>query len=130
MRSYLSKREQQITEVLYRHGPMTAAQITSELPGEPAKSTVRTLLKILEDRGHVFHEDVEGTFVYRPVEATPSAARRALAGVLGTFFAGSVREAVAALLDESEPLSDSDSAELRALIEGARQESAAPEEKP
>lgn len=120
MRSYLSKREQQITEALHRHGPMTAVQVASHLPGEPAKSTVRTLLKILEERGHITHEEVAGTFVYRPIEATPTAARRALSGVIGTFFAGSTRDAVAALLDESEPLSEEEAASLRDLIERAR----------
>ena len=122
MRTYLSKREQQIVELLYRRGTMTAAEIAPELPGGPAKSTVRTLLRILEERGHVTHEEVAGTYVYRPTEAAPTAARRALSGVLGTFFGGSVKEAVAALLDEGEPLSDEEAAELRALIERAREE--------
>lgn len=122
MRAYLSKREQQIVELLYRRGAMTAAEIAPELPGGPAKSTVRTLLRILEERGHITHEEVAGTYVYRPVVAAPAAARRALSGVLGTFFGGSVKDAVAALLDQGEPLSEVEAAEIRTLIERARQE--------
>lgn len=107
-------------EAVYRLGQATALQVAAELPGEPSKSTVRTLLKILEDRGRLTHSDEGGTFVYRATEAPPAAGRRALSGVLRTFFGGSVRDAVSALLEE-ESLSEEDAKELRAAIERARE---------
>lgn len=117
---YLSKREQQIMEAVHRLGRVTAVQVAAELPGEPAKSTVRTLLKILEERGRLVHDDENGTYVYRATEAAPAAGRQALAGVMRNFFGGSVRDAVTALLDD-EPLSEADAAELRAAIDRARE---------
>ena len=117
---YLSKREQQIMEAVHRLGRATAVQVAAELPGEPSKSTARTLLRILEERGRLAHDDEGGTYVYRATEAAPTAGRRALSGVLHNFFGGSVRDAVAALLDD-EPLGESDAVELRAMIDRARE---------
>lgn len=117
---YLSKREQQIMEAVHRLGRATALQVAAELPGAPSKSTVRTLLRILEDRGRLSHEDAGGTYVYRATEEAPAAGQRALAGVLRDFFGGSVRDAAVALLDD-ETLSEGDAAELRALIDRARE---------
>ncbi len=108
-------------EAVHRLGRATAVQVAAELPGAPAKSTVRTLLKILEDRGWLAHDDEGGTYVYRATEEAPSAGRRAIAGVLRNFFGGSVRDAVAALLDD-EALSEADAVKLREIIDQARKE--------
>ena len=119
--SYLSKREQQIMEEVFRREHVTANELVDVLPGGPSNSTVRTLLKLLEEKGHLRHEEVEGRFVYRASQPKASAAQSALEGLVSTFFKGSVGDAVAALLDErSRNLSDSELDELQALIDQAR----------
>ena len=84
---YLSKREQQIMEVIYRQGSATAADLEAQLPGKPANSTVRTLLRILEERGHIQHEKVESRFVFTPtqpeVDAGVACARDRIMASLG-----------------------------------------------
>lgn len=119
--SYLSKREQQIMEEVFRRERVTANELVEVLPGGPANSTVRTLLKLLEEKGHLQHEEVEGRFVYFAAQAKATAAQSALEGLVSTFFRGSVGDAVAALLDErSRKLSDAELDELQALIDQAR----------
>ena len=121
--SYLSKREQQIMELIYQRERLTAAEATELLPGSPSNSTVRTLLRILEDKGMLRHVEEDGKFVYLPVRPRQAAAKSALNGVVRTFFRGSVSDVVAALLsEESSKLSDSELARLRQMIDKAREE--------
>lgn len=84
-------------DILFRRGRATAAEVMAELPGEPTYSTVRTQLRVLEDKGHVRHE-VDGVrFVYTPVLARQTARKSALRHLIDTFFDGSAEKAVAAL---------------------------------
>ena len=88
-------------------GRATAAEIQANLPDAPSYSAVRALLRILETKGHVRHEQDGPRYVYVPVVALDSAKRSALAHLVRTFFDGSTEEAVAALLDgESTRLSN------------------------
>lgn len=124
---YLSKREQQIMELAYEHGELTAVEVEGLLPGSPSNSTVRTLLRILEEKGHLSHVEEQGRYVYLPVRPRQSAARQALAGVLKTFFGGSVSDVVTALLsDETAKLTDEELAHLERTIELAREEGRCP----
>src|SRR5579871_3138572 len=95
--AYLSKREQQIMELVYLRGKVTAAEVTEALPGSPSNSTVRTLLRILEDKSQLKHEEVAGKYVYSACAPRQTAAKGALRSVLETFFHGSVSDVVAAL---------------------------------
>jgi predicted transcriptional regulator len=119
----VSRRERQILDVLYRLGRATAAEIQEALPDPPSYSAVRTLLRILEEKGHVRH-DQEGTrYVYLPRVARDHAQRFALRHVLNTFFEGSATQAIAALIDEdSKTLSDEDWNRLTEMIDRARKE--------
>lgn len=120
---YLSKREQQIMEVAYERGRFTAAELVDALPGKPSNSTVRTLVRILEEKGQLRHEEQEGRYVYSPAHPRQSAARLALGGVLRTFFGGSVSDVVATLLsEEGVQVSDEELDRLQRLIETARKE--------
>src|SRR6478672_10231599 len=94
----LTRRERQIMDVLYRRGRATAADVMAELPGDPNYSTVRTQLRVLEDKGHVRHEEDGVRYVYAPAIARHAARRSALRHLLATFFDGSPEKAVAALL--------------------------------
>ena len=94
----LTRRERQIMDILFRRGRATAAEVMEELPGEPSYSTVRTQLRVLEEKGHVRHEDDGVRFVYSPAVARHAARKSALRHVIDTFFDGSAEKAVAALL--------------------------------
>jgi len=120
--AYLSRREQQILEVLYREGPLTAAELIPHLPGSPGNSTVRKLLSILEEKRHLLHQEDGPRYVFRPAYPKQDAGISALRHTVDTFFAGSMTRTVAALLTGGQELSASDLAEIQALIEKAKRE--------
>jgi predicted transcriptional regulator len=96
--SRLSRRERQIMDILFRRGCAAASVVRQELRGDPSLSTVRTQLRILEEKGHVRHEEQGLRYVYRPVTPRRTARRSALRHLVETFFDGSAEQAVAALL--------------------------------
>jgi predicted transcriptional regulator len=121
----LSRRERQIMDILFRLGRATAAEVMAGLPGEPSSSTVRTQLRVLEQKGHVRHEQDGLRFVYLPVIARHTARKSALRHVIETFYDGSAEKAVAALLGgEAARLSDEQLERIAAMIAKARKDSA------
>lgn len=117
----LSRRERQILDILYQQGQATAADVQHALPEPPSYSAVRALLRILEDKGHVRHQQDGPRYVYVPTLARDNAKRSALRHVLRTFFDGSAEQAISALLDEtSTKLSPAELDRLARLIEDAR----------
>ena len=96
--SRLSRRERQIMDILFRLGRARASVVREELPGDPNLSTVRTQLRILEEKGHVRHREEGLRYVYRPVTPRRTARRSVLRHLVETFFDGSAEQAVAALL--------------------------------
>jgi BlaI family transcriptional regulator, penicillinase repressor len=122
-REYLSKREQQIMDLVYRQGKMTAGEIQLALPGEPANSSVRTFLSILERKGWLLHEEDGAKYVYFPAKPHEEAAKSALHGLLQTFYNGSLGGLVATLVNDREvKLSQTDIDEIKALISKAEAE--------
>jgi BlaI family penicillinase repressor len=95
--THLSRRERQIMDILHRRGRATVAEVLSELTGEPAYSTVRAQLRVLEEKGHVRHEEEQLRYVYLPAQSHRVASRSALKHVLDTFFQGSPEQVVEAL---------------------------------
>lgn len=121
--TYLTKREQQIMEVLFREGAMTANELIPHLAGQPSNSAVRTQLRILEEKGVVKHDEVDGKFIYAPAHDRNDAAESALSTVVSTFFRGSISQTVAALLTQKEAkLNPDEVKELEALIAKAKEE--------
>ena len=119
----LTRRERQIMDVLYRRGRATAAEVMGELPGEPNYSTVRTQLRVLEDKGHVRHDEEGGRYVYAPAIPRHAARKSALKHLVETFFDGSAEQVVAAVLGgEASHLSDADLERISELIEKARKD--------
>jgi predicted transcriptional regulator len=119
----VSRRERQILDALYRLGRATAAEIQQAMPDPPSYSAVRTLLRILEEKGHIRHEQEGTRYVYLPRVKRDHARRSALRHELNTFFEGSATQAIAALIDEdSGRLSDADWERLAGMIERARKE--------
>src|SRR3954466_11636702 len=117
----LSRRERQILDILYQRGQATAAEVQLALHEPPSYSAVRALLRILEDKGHVRHEQDGPRYVYLPTVAHDNAKRSALRHILQTFFDGSAEQAISALLDESSAkLSSAELDRLARLIDGAR----------
>ena len=117
----LSRRERQIMDVLFQRGEATAAEVRDGMPEAPSYSAVRAQLRILEDKGHVTHEQDGPRYIYRPTVAKDRAKRSALNHLVETFFNGSAGQAMAALLDDSSGrLSDRELARLEDLIRQAR----------
>jgi len=103
----LTRRERQIMDILYRRGRATAGEVMDDLSGNPNYSTVRTQLRVLEEKGHVRHEEHGLRYVYSPAVPRSSARKSALRHLVDTFFDGSAEGAVAALLGgEGTKLSD------------------------
>jgi predicted transcriptional regulator len=119
----LTRRERQIMDVLYRRTRATAAEVMGELPGQPNYSTVRTQLRVLEDKGHVRHEEEGGRYVYAPAVPRHAARKSALKHLVETFFDGSAEQVVAAVLGgEASRLSEEELDRVSALIDKARKE--------
>jgi predicted transcriptional regulator len=119
----LTRRERQIVDILYRRGRATAAEVMEDLSGDPNYSTVRTQLRVLEDKGHVRHEDDGQRYVYAPAVPRHAARKSALKHLVETFFDGSAEQAVAALLGgEASRLSDEDLDRIGRLIQKARKD--------
>src|ERR671931_2765798 len=117
----LSRRERQILDILYQHGRATAAEVQAALPEPPSYSAVRALLRILEDKGHVRHQQDGPRYVYVPTLARDNAKRSAMRHMLQTFFDGSAEQAISALLDDaSTKMSDAELDRLARLIDQAR----------
>ncbi len=120
---HLSRRERQIMDVLYQLGEATAAEVMERLPDPPSYSAVRAMLRLLEEKGHLQHEQDGPRYVFKPTLAHDKAQRSALKHLIETFFEGSTEQAVAALLDLSKTkLSDDELDRLSQLIEQAKKE--------
>ena len=117
----LSRRERQIMDVVYALGEATAVQVLHELADPPSKTAVRTLLRILEEKGHLKHIERGREYVYQPKEPRLRAGRSAFQRVLRTFFDGSLEKAVAAhLADSAADLSPDELKRLAELVNQAR----------
>jgi len=119
----LTRRERQIMDILYRRGRATAAEVLQDLPGDPHYSTVRTQLRVLEDKGHVRHEEEGLRYVYVPLVSRGAARRSALRHLVETFFDGSTEKAVTALLGgEASRLTEEQLQRIADLIAKARKD--------
>ena len=119
----LSRRERQIMDILHRSGRATAAEVLDGLPDAPSYSAVRALLKILETKGHVKHEEEGRAYVYLPVVRRTDARQSALSHLLKTFFDNSAEQAVAALLAiKGEKMSDAELNRMSQMIDDAKRE--------
>ena len=119
----LTKRERLIMDVLFRLGRATADEIRRELPGSPSDSTVRTQLRVLEDKGYVRHDEAGRRFVFSAVVPRRSARKSALRHVVDTFFEGSTEKVVAALLGgEGARVSDDELDRILDIVAKARKD--------
>src|SRR5712692_5906780 len=119
----LTRREREIMDILYRRARATAGEVMAELTGNPSYSTVRTQLRVLEEKGHVYHEEYGLRYVYLPAVPRHAARKSALRHLVDTFFDGSSEQAVAALLGgEATRLSDDDLKRIADLVNKTRKD--------
>jgi BlaI family transcriptional regulator, penicillinase repressor len=119
----LSRRERQIMDILYRHGRATASEIHQALPDRPSYSAVRAKLRVLEEKGHIRHEEEALRYVYLPLVTRDRAKQSALKHMLEIFFENSAEQAITALLDlPANGLSREKLDRLSELIDKAKKE--------
>lgn len=119
----LSRRERQIMEILYQRGKASASGVREAIPDAPSYSTVRALLRVLEEKGQVAHQSEGLKYVYVPVVKHDKAKRSAVKHLVDTFFSDSPEQMVAALLDVSaKKLTNEDLDRMAEMIEQARKE--------
>ena len=119
----LTRRERQIMDVLYKLERATVGQVLAKLTDKPSYSTVRAQLRVLEEKGHVHHEEHGLRYVYIPAVPRDVARRSALRHLVETFFEGSTESAVSALLGgEISRISSEELDRLSRLIAKSRKE--------
>jgi len=125
MTDNLSRRERQIMDILFTMGRATGLEIQERLADQPSYSGVRTILRVLERKGHVRHIEEGLRYVYLPVMTREKAKKSAIDRLVATFFDGSVKAAAAAFVDPAtSALSKEDLKDLERLIREARKEKA------
>jgi BlaI family transcriptional regulator, penicillinase repressor len=121
----LSRRERQIMDALYRLEGATVSEVLAALPGKRNYSTVRAQLRVLEEKGHVRHEERGLQYVYSPTVPRHVARRSALRHLIDTFFEGSAEGVVAALLGgEASHLSDQELDRIARIVLESHKEKA------
>ena len=121
--SQLSRRERQIMEIVYERGRVAAAEVRERMADPPSYSAVRAMLRILEDKGHLRHEQDGPRYVFLPTVPREEASENALRRLVRTFFGGSPEGAMAALLElEGENLDEEALQRIAERIEDARGE--------
>lgn len=119
----LSRRERQIMNIIYKRGKASGLEVQEDLPDRVNYSTVRALLRILVEKGHLKCETQGQKYIYYPLTSKENAAKHAMKDLVGTFFEDSVEKAVVALLEyDKSKLSDNDLRRLSELINKAREE--------
>ncbi|HTX38240.1 MAG TPA: BlaI/MecI/CopY family transcriptional regulator [Bryobacteraceae bacterium] len=119
----LSRRERQIMEILYQRGKASASEVREAMPDAPSYSAVRAMLRILEEKGHLKHQEEGLKYVYAPIVPRDKAKRSAVKHLLDTFFNGSPEQIMAALLDVSSTrLTREELDRMSAMIDKAKQE--------
>jgi len=125
MTENLSRRERQIMDIIFTLGRASGPEIQERLPDQPSYSGVRTILRILERKGHIRHIEEGMRYIYLPVMTREKATKSAIERLVSTFFDGSVKAAAAAFLDPSTArLSSDDLRDLERMIRRARKEKA------
>ena len=123
----LSSREREIMDIIFERGEATLSQVLDALVDPPTRPALRSLLTILEEKGHLAHHKDGREFVYRPVQSRQKVGRFNLSRVVRTFFDGSLSRAFASYLsDPRTQLTEAEIQDLAAFVEEARAKKRAP----
>ena len=118
---HLSRRERQIMDIIYARGEASASDVLEDMPNPPTRTAVRTMLRILEEKGHLIHKKKSREFIYEPTRPRTRAGLAALQRVIRTFFEGSLEKALAVhLSDPKSELSEEELKRLAGLIRRSR----------
>jgi len=110
-------------DLAYERGAIGSGELEELLPGSPSNSAIRVHLRTLEAKGHLYHVEEPGRFVYRPTRPRDAVAKVEVARLVSTFFGGSITAAVSTLLDqERDKLTPEDIAKLHRMIDKAEGE--------
>lgn len=108
-------------DIIHARGEAAAAEIQKAMPDPPSYSAVRSLLRILEEKGHLKHREDGMRYIFLPTETRAKASKSALQRVVQTFFEGSLSNAVAALVDaEGGKISAEELRRLEAIVRAAK----------
>ena len=117
----LSRRERQIMDAIFALGKASVNQVWEAIADAPSRTAVRTMFRILEEKGHLSHTQQGREFIYRPTQPRDTVGRSALNRVLDTFYNGSLADALAAqLFNDTDPLNDDQLEKLGKLIQDAK----------
>jgi len=117
----LSRRERQVMNIIYGRGQATAAEIHEALPDPPTFSATRAVIRTLEEKGHIRHQEQGLRYLYLPTVPAEKARRSAVSNLVSTLFQGSPSRLMAALLDEgASKVSDEELERLETLIRNAK----------
>src|SRR5580658_10101869 len=99
----LGEVEQLVMDYLWTHGPSSSEACREALaPSRPMKdSTIRTVLRRLEEKGYLTHETEGRTFVYRASDARQNVAVRAVKSIIDRFCGGSAEQLVLGMVDNA-----------------------------
>ncbi|NIR48607.1 BlaI/MecI/CopY family transcriptional regulator [candidate division KSB1 bacterium] len=117
---FLSRREAQIMDIIYKLGEASVTDVLNKLPDPPGYNSIRVLLTILEKKGYLTHRREGQRYIYVPTELPDKAKHSALDHVIKTFFDGSKPKVVSALLDSK--ITERELNELSKMIEQAKRE--------
>lgn len=116
--STLSRREREIMDVVYRLGEANVSEVVGLIDGDPGYDSVRITLGILTKKGHLQHRREDRRYIYSPTVPHGQASRSAFLSLLRTFFGGSPKKAILAMLDmSSSKLTQKDVDEITAWLD-------------
>jgi predicted transcriptional regulator len=118
----LSRREREVMDIIFARSEATLSQILEDMESPPTRPALRSILTILEGKGHLQHRQEGGReFIYQPVHSREEVGQSTLSRVIGTFFGGSLTQAMAAYLSHPQTqLSADEVAELRRFLDEAK----------
>ncbi len=112
--------ERAVMQIVWNGGPMTAEEVRTHLTRPLKESTIRTVLRRLEDKGFVTHTVDNRTYIYRAAEARGRVAAKAVKRIVDWFCNGSVEEVLVGMVD-SKMLDQKQLQMLAKKIEKARE---------
>jgi predicted transcriptional regulator len=123
LHSTLTRREREIMDVVYRLGRATVGEVMSTLTGDPSYSTVRAQLRVLEEKGHLRHEEQNLRYVYIPAVSRHVVQKSVLQHLVDTFFDGSPEQLVTTLIGKERlRVSDEELERIARLVDNARRD--------
>jgi len=93
--------EHEVMQLVWAHGPITAEEVREKLSRRLKESTVRTVLRRLEDKGYTRHTVDGRTYVYHAAEPRGQVAAKAVKRIVDWFCNGSIEEVLVGMVDNA-----------------------------